>query len=118
MTLAGGVLAGAGSRLLPASVPFRFFGAAVAFHVVAWLAALAGADALPAFAGGLGWPLASLHAITLGVLAMTAIGASLVVSLDRDPVFLYPELAEQGWVATRIAGDAGEVLLRVERVAP
>ena len=77
MTLAGGVLAGAGSRLLPASVPFRFFGAAVAFHVVAWLAALAGADALPAFAGGLGWPLASLHAITLGVLAMTAIGASL-----------------------------------------
>ena len=45
-------------------------------------------------------------------------GASLVVSLDRDPVFLYPELAEQGWVATRIAGDADEVLLRVERVAP
>jgi len=51
MTLAGGVLAGAGSRLLPASVPFRFFGAAVAFHVVAWLAALAGADALAASAG-------------------------------------------------------------------
>ena len=77
MTVAGGVLAGAGSRLLPASIPFRFFGAAVAFHVVAWLAALGGADALPSFAGGLGWPLASLHAVTLGVLAMTAIGASL-----------------------------------------
>jgi hypothetical protein len=77
VTIAGGVLAGAGSRLLPASIPFRFFGAAVAFHLVAWLAALAGAQALPAFAGGLGWPLASLHAVTLGVLAMTAIGASL-----------------------------------------
>ncbi|CAG0997058.1 hypothetical protein BURK1_02605 [Burkholderiales bacterium] len=70
-------LAGAGSRLLPASIPFRFFGAAVVFHVIAWLAAMAGADGLPAFAGGLGWPLASLHAVTLGVLAMTAIGASL-----------------------------------------
>ena len=77
MTIAGGVLVGAGSRLLPASIPFRFFGAAVAFQLVAWLAALAGADALPAFRGGLGWPLAALHAVTLGVLAMTAIGASL-----------------------------------------
>lgn len=75
--MAMGFLAGAGSRLLPASVPFRFFGAAVAFHVVAWVAAMAGAQALPSFAGGLGWPLASLHAVTLGVLAMTTIGASL-----------------------------------------
>lgn len=77
MAVAATFLAGAGSRLLPASIPFRFFGAAVAFHVVAWLAAIAGADDLPSFAGGLGWPLASLHAVTLGVLAMTAIGASL-----------------------------------------
>ncbi len=70
-------LAGARTRLLPASIPFRFFGAAAVFHVVAWAAAIAGADVLPRFAGGLGWPLAALHAITLGVLAMTAIGASL-----------------------------------------
>ena len=77
MAVAATFLAGAGSRLLPPSIPFRFFGAAVAFHVVAWLAALAGADGLPTFAGGLGWPLAALHAATLGVLAMTAIGASL-----------------------------------------
>ena len=76
-TMAASFLAGAGSRLLPASVPFRFFGAAVGFHVVAWLAAMAGAKGMPSFAGGLGWPLASLHAVTLGVLAMTAIGASL-----------------------------------------
>ncbi len=70
-------LAGAGSRLLPASVPFRFFGAAVVFHVVAWLALAIGADGATRFAGGLGWPLAALHSITLGTLAMTAIGASL-----------------------------------------
>lgn len=74
---AGVFLAGAGSRLLPPSIPFRFFGAAVVFHALAWIALVAGAEAVPRFAGGLGWPLAALHLITLGVLAMTAIGASL-----------------------------------------
>ena len=74
---AGSFLGGAKSRLLPASVPLRFFGAAVAFHVLAWLALLAGAADWPRFAGGPGWPLAALHLVTLGVLVMTAIGASL-----------------------------------------
>ena len=74
---AGAFLAGAGSRLLAPSIPFRYFGAAAAFHVLAWFALLAGADDVPRFAGGLGWPLAALHLVTLGVLAMTAIGASL-----------------------------------------
>jgi hypothetical protein len=62
MAVAATFLAGAGSRLRPPSIPFRFFGAAVTFHVVAWLAAMAGAGQVPAFAGGLGWPLAALHA--------------------------------------------------------
>ena len=35
---AGAFLGGATSRLLPASIPFRFFGAAVAYHLLAWLA--------------------------------------------------------------------------------
>ena len=74
---AGAFLAGAGSRLLPPSIPFRFFGAAVVFHVCAWIALFVDADAAVRFAGGLGWPLAALHFGTLGVLAMTAIGASL-----------------------------------------
>jgi len=74
---AGAFLAGAGSRLLRPSLPFRFFGAAVAFHLCAWIALFVGADAAPRFVGGLGWPLAALHLVTLGVLAMTAIGASL-----------------------------------------
>lgn len=74
---AGSFLGGAKSRLLPASIPFRFFGAAVVFHLLAWIAAFAGAADWASFAGGLGWPLAALHLVTLGVLAMTAIGASL-----------------------------------------
>ncbi|MDE2613440.1 MAG: DUF2249 domain-containing protein [Burkholderiales bacterium] len=44
--------------------------------------------------------------------------AVLIVHLDRDPVFLYPELAELGWQAETIDGDAGEVRLRVVRNAP
>lgn len=35
----------------------------------------------------------------------------LVARLDRDPVFLYPELAEIGWEAQRIASPEGEVRL-------
>jgi len=84
----GAFLGGAGSRLLPASIPFRFFGAAISFHLLAWLALLAGAERLPRFTGGLGWPLAALHLVTLGVLAMTAIGASLQLLpvATRQPV--------------------------------
>ena len=65
------------TRLLPASIPFRFFAAASAFQLVAWLM-LALADGLPeGGAGGLGPGVAVLHLFTLGSLAMTAIGASL-----------------------------------------
>ncbi len=87
-TAAGTFLAGATSRLLPASIPFRFFGAAIAYHLLAWLALLAGAHGWPRFAGGFGWPLAALHLVTLGVLVMTAIGASLQLLpvATRQPV--------------------------------
>jgi hypothetical protein len=68
---------GASGRLLPLSVPMRFFGAAAAFHLFAWIALGLGAVQVPRFSGGMGWPLAALHAITLGTLAMSAIGASL-----------------------------------------
>lgn len=86
--LAGGFLAGAKSRLLPPSVPFRFFGAAVAFHVLAWAALLAGAADWPHWRGGLGWPLAALHGATLGTLLCSAIGASLQLLpvATRQPV--------------------------------
>ena len=68
---------GASGRLLPLSIPMRFFGAAAAFHLFAWIAIGLGAAHVPRFAGGIGWPLAALHAITLGTLTMSAIGASL-----------------------------------------
>ncbi len=92
---AGVFLAGVGSRLLPPSIPFRFFGAAVAFHVCAWIALFIGADAAVRFAGGLGWPLAALHFGTLGVLAMTAIGAS----LQLLPVATRRPVGSGGWPA-------------------
>ena len=42
----------------------------------------------------------------------------MVVHLDRDPVYLYPELAEIGWTAEAEADTApGEVVLRLRRQA-
>jgi hypothetical protein len=81
-------LGGAKSRLLPASVPLRYFGAAVLFHLLAWLALLAGSARVARFAGGLDWPLAALHLVTLGVLVMSAMGASmqLLPVATRQPV--------------------------------
>ena len=76
---AGAFTAGARSRLLPASVPLRFFGAAVLYHALAWALLFAFPAELERFAayGGLGPALAALHLVTLGVLAMTAVGATL-----------------------------------------
>jgi len=76
---AGAFTAGARSRLLPASVPLRYFGAAVLFHALAWALLLVYPAELARFAayGGLGPALAALHLVTLGVLAMTAVGATL-----------------------------------------
>lgn len=66
-----------GGRLLPEGIPARFFGTAVLAHLLAWLGIIATADALPGFAGGAGPVLATLHLLTIGVLVMTAMGASL-----------------------------------------
>jgi hypothetical protein len=53
----------------------------------------------------------------LGRIAQLAPGASLLVHLDRDPLLLYPELAEIGWEARRMPSPAGEVRLLL-RAAP
>ncbi len=92
MALASTFLGGAKGRLLAPSIPFRFFATAVLFQGFAWLALFWAAPSVPRFAGGLGWPLASLHMITLGVLVMTAIGASLQ---------LLPVATRQGVAAAR-----------------
>ena len=36
-----------------------------------------------------------------------------LVHHDRDPVLLYPELAELGWSAERLPGEPGELRLRL-----
>ena len=65
------------SRLLPMSLPFRFFGAAAAFQLAAWAVLLVFCAEVISFEGGLGPIFAALHLVTLGVLATAAIGATL-----------------------------------------
>ncbi len=69
-------LGGAKSRLLPASIPFRFFGAAAIYNVAAWIALFLAAPEVPDFRGGTGPVLAAIHFMTLGVFATTAMGAA------------------------------------------
>lgn len=93
MKFPGMILMGAQSRLLPPSLPFRFFAAAVVFQSAAWALLAVDADQVPAFVGGPGWILAAVHALTLGVLVMTAIGASfqiLPVVTGQSLVALWP----------------------------
>jgi uncharacterized protein (DUF2249 family) len=42
-------------------------------------------------------------------------GATVVVHHEREPVFLYPELAERGWSWEAIAADEPEVRFRLTR---
>ncbi len=63
-------------RLLPPSVPFRFFAAALGFHAIGWLLLALSGDALAGSRGGPGAVLAALHLFTLGTLATTAMGAA------------------------------------------
>lgn len=43
--------------------------------------------------------------------------ARVVAHLDRDPVMLYPELAQIGWEAEPLEAEAGEVKLRLRRAS-
>jgi len=43
--------------------------------------------------------------------------ARVVAHLDRDPVMLYPELAQMGWDAERVEGGPDEVVLRLRKSA-
>jgi hypothetical protein len=93
MALAATFLAGAKGRLLPASIPFRFFAGAAIFHLGAWLALLIGANDAASFRGGIGPALAAVHLLTLGVLTTTAIGASaqlLPVATRRPLLAVWP----------------------------
>lgn len=86
--IGGSFLSGATSRLLPASIPFRFFMAAAYFHVLAWIALAFAADNAASFIGGLGNTLSAIHLLTLGTLATAAMGASfqLLPVATRAPI--------------------------------
>lgn len=51
----------------------------------------------------------------LRLLQAAGAGEVFVAHLDRDPQFLYPELAERGWQAEPVAGSEAEVCLRLSR---
>lgn len=70
-------LGDATQRLLPEGVPLRFFGTAIVSHILAWLAIAFHAEEFSGFVGGIGPGLAAVHLLTIGVLTMTAMGASL-----------------------------------------
>ena len=76
------------SRLLPMSLPFRYFGAAVGLHALAWGLLLFSWKELTTFEAGLGPVFAALHLVTVGVLVMAAIGATLQLLpvATRQPV--------------------------------
>jgi hypothetical protein len=95
-------LGGAKGRLLPMSVPLRFFATAAVFHVAMWAALFVGADTLPDFRGGFGPVLAALHLLTLGVLTMTAAGASvqLLPVATRRPIAAVWPIKLLFWILT------------------
>lgn len=96
MSFPGAILMGAQRRLLPVSIPYRFFLAAAVFHALMWVLLALAADSLAGYGGGPGPLLAVLHALTLGVLVSTAMGASfqmLPVATGNDLFALWPARA-------------------------
>ena len=88
------ILLGVQSRLIPYDIPVRFFLAAMVFHVVAWGLLILGHSEVADYVGGPGVVLAAIHALTLGILAMVALGASyqvlsVVTGVTTKSHFLY-----------------------------
>ena len=54
-------------------------------------------------------PLVSILRLVMSIEDATPV----IVHHDRDPQLLYPELAQIAWQAERIAGEVGEVRLRL-----
>ena len=53
----------------------------------------------------------------LSLIERPDVGSRLVVHHDREPFFLYPELAERGWSWRLVEAEAGEVRLELKREA-
>lgn len=70
---------GAEHRLLSPLIPACFFGLALGMHGLFWLGTALLAPHLVGHAGGFGPVLGVLHLLTIGVLLMTAVGATLQI---------------------------------------
>ncbi len=86
--LAARLIRGASGRLLPPSVPLRFFAMAVLSHVAFWTVLFAMGKQLAGFRGGFAPLLAAVHLLTIGVLVCTAIGAAVQILpvVTRQPL--------------------------------
>ncbi len=51
----------------------------------------------------------------LRLCATIADDTAVTAHVDRDPIYLYPELAEIGWTVLSVAQDAGDVQVRLRR---
>ena len=51
----------------------------------------------------------------LSLIETPAVSGPVIVHHEREPVYLYPELAERGWRWSLIPGEEGEVRLRLEQ---
>ncbi|HKU85227.1 MAG TPA: DUF2249 domain-containing protein [Casimicrobiaceae bacterium] len=58
-------------------------------------------------------PMVSILALVESISDATPV----VVHHERDPLFLYPELAEIGWTSERLDAPEGEVRLLLKRAA-
>jgi uncharacterized protein DUF2249 len=58
-------------------------------------------------------PMVSILALVESIRDATPV----VVHHERDPLFLYPELAEIGWTSERLDAPEGEVRLLLKRAA-
>ncbi len=55
---------------------------------------------------------------TLRLIERPELGDEVIFHHDRDPMLLYPELAERDWTSQRLPADEGEVRLRLIRQTP
>ena len=109
-------LGSASERLLPLSLPFRFFGAAIVFHIATWAMLAAAAGEVAEYRGGGGPVLAAIHLLTLGVFAMTAM--MLISLLARGVIGMHTlELALFIAPASVIGAIAGRTMFKIAPTA-
>jgi len=62
---------------------------------------------------GLPAPQPMLQILALLETIVAGVGTVVIVHHEREPIYLYPELAERGWEHEILPGEGGEVRLRL-----